>query len=336
VKPMARYAALSGYLELSQSLGIEPIPLMRAAGVDPSGLMTQDARLPAESIARLLEDTAAASGCEDFGVRLAARRQLSNLGPLSLVLREEPDVRSAINLLIRYEQSYNESLRLRMHERDEVATITVAFAFGTDLPCRQAQELVVGVLHGILREFLGSAWQPFSVCFPHPSPAEVSSYQHYFGQAPHFDQPFTGLVLSCSDLDAPNQMSDPTLREYAWQYLRSWATPNDDNTAAGVLELIEVLLPAGRCSLEEVAHNLRVSSRTLQRQLEASGETFSRLLDTKRAELAERYLLHGRYSLTEISLLLGFAGLSGFSRWFREQYECSPSAWRANSTAARL
>ncbi|MEN9629837.1 MAG: hypothetical protein RJA10_3065, partial [Pseudomonadota bacterium] len=39
--------------------------------------------------------------------------------------------------------------------------------------------------------------------------------------------------------------------------------------------------------------------------------------------------------LTDVAALLGFAALSGFSRWYQQQFNCSPSQQRA-SQAARL
>jgi AraC-like DNA-binding protein len=335
MKPMVRYASLNRYIELSQSLEIDPIRLMRNVGLDPSGFAVQDTRVPAEAVTQLLEDSASASGCDDFGVRLAELRQFSNLGPLSLVLREEPDVRSAIELLIRYEHTYNEALRLRMSERDELATIEVRLDFEDEQrPCRQAVELAVGVLRGVLREFLGPDWQPVSVCFAHPAPPDSTVHDRVFGLTPLFDQPYTGLVLYSRDLAASNRISDPNLRAYAQQFLRSLGAPKDLTTIDRVREMIKLFLPAGRCSLAQIARELHVDRRTLHRHLAAHGETFSTLLDETRAELAERYLSNSRYSLTEISLLLGFCAASGFSRWFRAQYGCSASEWRAKKLTA--
>jgi AraC-like DNA-binding protein len=334
VKPTARYASLNRYIELSQSLGIDPVRLMRDAGLDPALLAFQDTRIPAAAVARLLEDSASAAGCDGFGVRMAELRQFSNLGPLSLVLREEPDVRSALELLIRYEHTFNEAMRLRMTERDEFAAIAVRFDFAEEIPCRQALELAVGVLHGILREFLGPRWHPVSACFSHGAPADCGVHERFFGVTPQFDHPFTGLVLYSTDLAAGNRMSDPNLRTYAQQFLRSLAAPRDLTTVERVRELIKLFLPAGRCSLSQIARELQVDRRTLHRHLAAHGETFTTLLDAVRAELAEQYLCHGRYSLSEISQLLGFAAPSGFSRWFRQQYGSSASGWRASRSPA--
>jgi AraC-like DNA-binding protein len=333
LKPTARYASLNGYIELSKSLGMDPVRLMRANGLDPSLLAFQDTRIPAAAVVQLLEDSASESGCDDFGVRLAELRQLSNLGPLSLVLREEPDVRSALELLIRYEHTYNEAMRLRMTERNELAVMTVGFDFGEEMPSRQAVELAVGVVYGILREFLGRDWHPVSACFSHSAPAEHTVHERFFGVTPQFDHPFTGLVLYSSDLAAANRMADPNLRTYAQQFLRSLAVPKDMTTLERVRELIKLFLPAGLCSLTQIAHELQSDRRTLHRHLAAHGETFTTILDAVRVELAEQYLPNGRYSLSEISALLGFAAPSGFSRWFRQQYGCSATEWRAERSA---
>jgi AraC-like DNA-binding protein len=44
--------------------------------------------------------------------------------------------------------------------------------------------------------------------------------------------------------------------------------------------------------------------------------------------MAQRYLVAGRLSLTDISYQLGFAAPSAFSRWFRHRFGTSPSHWR--------
>jgi AraC-like DNA-binding protein len=92
--------------------------------------------------------------------------------------------------------------------------------------------------------------------------------------------------------------------------------------------MIWMLLPTGRCSVEQVATHLGRDRRTLHRQLTREGETFSSLLDKVRGELATRYLANPHHPLSEIAGVLGFSELSAFSRWFSRLFECSPSSWR--------
>ncbi|MFG3546301.1 AraC family transcriptional regulator [Streptomyces sp. NPDC047725] len=329
MKPLVRNAALNGYVQLAESLGIDAHTLMRGMGLAPGDLTRQDRWIPGIAVAQLLEVSAATAHREDFGLLLARRRRFSNLGPISLVAREEPTVRDVLALLIRHEDTYNEMLHGRLDEAEGRATLRVGLELGRPMAARQATELAVGVFHHVLREVLGDRWQPIAVCFTHGAPSELDTHRRVFGPAVEFGREFNGIVLRAADLDAPNPQSDPLLHAYAREYFESVTEVREAALPDRVRELIEVLLPTGRCSIEEVARSLGVDRRTVHRRLASAGETFSSLLNATRAQLAEQLVANERRSLTEISLLLGFSAPSGFSRWFREQFGCSPRAWRA-------
>jgi AraC-like DNA-binding protein len=328
-RPSSRYGSLSGYLELAMSLGLDPDALMRSVGLDPADLAVPDKWVPTARIARLLEFSARAGGREDFGLRLAEYRQPSTLGPLSLVLRYEPSLRSALDLLIRYEHSYNEAIRIRLSEGNGLATIRLWFELGEPVAARQGEELAVAALYGIIRDFLGPTWRPLSVCFSHDSPATLDTHIRVLGDRLRFGHDFTGLLMYARDLDAPNAAADPGRRLGKDETLRALGAPRGLTAADRARDLVEVLLPTGRCSADEVARAMGVDRRTLHRHLTHGGTTLSSIVDVSRAALAERYLANDRYRMTEISGLLGFAAPSAFTRWFRRRFGDSPSQWRA-------
>ncbi|GID97355.1 AraC family transcriptional regulator [Amorphoplanes digitatis] len=328
-KPSIRYATLSGYLQLTQSFGADPAALMRAVDLDPADLATPDKWVPAVRAVRLLELSARACDHADFGLKLAEFRGLSTLGPLSLALRGENTLRDALGLLMRYEHTYNEAIRIRLVETEGLASIRLWFELGEPAPSTQAEELAVGALHGIVRAVLGPRWQPLSACFSHAAPADVETHTALFGGRVHFGHDFTGLVLYAKDLDAPNLLADTGPGRRLDELLTSLAAPRGRTTSDRVRDLVEVLLPTGRCAVDQVARTVGMDRRTLHRHLAAEGETFTSIVDVVRAGLAERYLSNERYRLTEISDLLGFAAPSAFSRWFRNRFGDSPSQWRA-------
>jgi AraC-like DNA-binding protein len=329
-----RSATLHGYADLARSLGLDPRALMGQVGLDPADLSVPDAWISAPAVARLLHASAAAAGRPDFPLLLAERRRLSALGPLSVVLREEPDLRSVVHLLMRHERSYNEALRIRLAEDDDLASVRLWFEFGEPAPVEQALALGVGALFGILGECGGQGWRPLSVCFSYEAPRDLDGYRRLFGPALRFEHEFTGLVLYASDLAAGNALSDPLMRPYATRILDSVVSPRSATWSGRVKEVVELLLPLGRCSVDQVARTLRVDRRTLQRRLLADGSSFAAILQSTRAGLAQRYLSNDRYSITEVSDLLGFAAPSAFSRWFAQQFGVSPRAWRT-TTAGR-
>ena len=331
MRPGVRCATLDGYLGLARSVGLDPARILPDAGIAVADLAVPDKWVPAAAVSRVLERSANESGLEDFGLRLAGLRRLATLGPLSVVLRQEPDLRSALGLLCRYEHSYNEALRLRLDEAGELATMRLWFEFGEPAPTRQALELATAALLGIVRELLGRQWEPLALCFSHRAPASSAGHLAVLGPRLQFGHEFTGLVFFAAELDAPNTVSDPLLRPYAEQLLQALPAPPSRPVAGRVTQLVEMLLPLGRCSTHQVARSLGVTQRTLHRQLAAEGTSFSSIVHGTREALAERYLAADRYSQTDVSELLGFTAPSAFSRWFRQRFGVSPTQWRATS-----
>lgn len=328
MRPRIRTASLTGYDRLARAHGLEPEALLAEVGLDPADLAAPDSWVPAAAAARLLDTSARLSGCEDFGVRLARARPLGALGPLSVVVREEPDLRSVVQLLIRYEKAYTGVLDLRLVEDEGTATIQIWLEFGEPVPVQQALDLTAAILVGIIHSLVRSDWEPASACFSHPAPADLSEFRRQFGPRLRFDQPFTGLVLPSRELDAPVITADPSVLPYALQYLSTLDGPDGTTTAARVREIVEFLLPLGRSSMEEAGRLLGMTPGMLRRGLAQEGETFSSLVHSTRARLAQHLVPNEARSLTDISQLLGFGAPSAFTRWFRQQFGMTPTAWR--------
>ena len=331
MRPRIRAAALTGYRELAASLGLDPDRLVTAVGLDPADLDASDRWIPAGASARLLEMSAELSGCADFALRMARLRRLGTLGPLSVVLRDEPTLESALRLLIRYTHTYNEALHLRLHDDGKLASGDVWLEFAEPAPVAQASDLVMGALVGIIRALVGSHWMPTSASFVHDAPADPTPYNRLFGSVVGFADEGTRLVFRTVQLDAPVVTSDASLRPYTHDFLRTAVAFGAATATAQAREVVEVLLPLGQSSLNDVSRHLGLRPRELQRRLGEEGESFSAVVNAARRRLAERNLPNPRYSLTEISQMLGFAAPSAFSRWFSQQYGTSPSAWRSTA-----
>ena len=336
MRALVRSASLNGYLDLAKSLGLDAAPLLGGVGLDPAVIAAPDKWVSAAAVARLLEVTAARSGDAGFAIRLAERRRLATLGPLSVVLREEPDLRSAVHLLIRYEHVYNQALHMRLDESEETATLRLWFEFGEAAPGGQALTLGLAALHGIIRECVGSHWRPLAVCLQGRAPDDLATFHDAFGPALRFDHEFTGLVLRLSDLEARNTLADPLMRPHAQRFLDSLVSPRNSSTSDRVRSVIELLLPLGKCSMDQVARTLDIDRRTLHRHLAREGTSFSAILHDTRKGLAERHLAGQRYSMSDVAHLLGFSAPSAFCRWFQQQFGVSPTEWRkiSLSTAA--
>lgn len=320
-----RTTSLTNYVEVAQAVGLDPYAQLAAAGVARRALLDPGGWLPAEQVAVLLENSAAQSGHPDFGLRMAATRQLSNLGPLAFVLRQEPTMRRALIATSHYLQLQNEAAAVQLEEENGIAVLRCAYTAGLNVPAPQASELIVGVLYRALRLLLGPAWQPRNVCFTHRAPARLDTHWQLFGRQLAFGQEFDGIVCASADLDRPPLGFDPGLAPFTRDYLDALLAQSQASMAGKVRLWVVGALPLGACTVENAARHFGIDRRTVHRQLAREGESFTGIVEAARRELVQRHLATPGRPLSQVASLLGFASQSAFAQWFRRSHGCSAS-----------
>ncbi|MGC3988816.1 MAG: helix-turn-helix transcriptional regulator [Chthoniobacteraceae bacterium] len=90
------------------------------------------------------------------------------------------------------------------------------------------------------------------------------------------------------------------------------------------------LLAGHRPTIQDVARQMGLSPRTLQRRLTESGTTFQQLLESARRDLARHYLRHSSLELNETAYLLGYEDANSFFRAFQTWEGTTPGRWRNN------
>lgn len=320
-------ACLTDYADVARALGLDPLAQLQAVNLDPACLDHTDSKISIDAVWHLLENSARDAGVEDFGLRMAERRQLSNLGLLAKVMCEEPTLRKGLETLQRYLHLHNEDFVILTEERDGVAVIRGEQITQAQPPARQSIDLILGVTYRILKTLRGEQWEPQAVCFRHTAPRDRSTHLRVFGTTIQFNSVIDGIVCRSMDLDAPILGTDPMGARFVRQHLDALGLANK-SVVDVVRRLVWLHLLAGHCSIEQVARQLGVDRRTVHRQLLRHQESFSSILDQVRNEQVIRHLKYSRRSQSEIAELLGFSGLSAFSRWFSQRFGCSPRAWR--------
>ena len=325
--PTIRSASLVDYVEVARSVGLDPYKMLERVGLPRSCLRSPDLRISADAVAELLQASASAARVEDFALRLAQRRGLSNLGPLALIVREQPTVRKAIEVLIQYICLHSDALCPSLDQKERVVTISRMLS-GKRVRTDQALELAVAMFYRIIKTFLGDAWRPEEVCFMHDAPTHPEVHRHFFGTRVRFAWDYDGIVCRAADLEKSIPTSNPAMARYVKDYFDSLLPSTRAEVSETVRELMWVMLKSGSCSAGRVAKHLGVDRRTINRRLAIEGQSYSSILDTVRTDMVGSFVEHGHRPLNEIAGMLGFSGLSAFSRWFRKRFGRSASEWR--------
>jgi AraC-like DNA-binding protein len=161
-----------------------------------------------------------------------------------------------------------------------------------------------------------------------PEDAEV--YQEYFGVRVEKGAGHT-VAFSAQDAARPFLTANDQMWEFFEPELRRRLSELE--AGAAVAERVRAslleLLPAGNGSMEGVASDLAMSTRTLQRRLKGENTTFQAILDATRESLARHYLAQSELSAGEISFLLGYEDPRSFYRAFRTWTGKTPQLVRA-------
>jgi AraC-like DNA-binding protein len=325
--PVIRSSILVPFSRIALSLNLDPIDLMRQAGIDDHYLDDSDLTLPINSVVELLEIAAIASGIEDFGLRLAEDRGLPDFGPVTLMLREEETLRAALQTLITFMYLHSDAAYMNL-EQDGDAILTVDIIGCGTRHRRQAIETSVAQTVSVIRWRLGEQWTPASICFTHSRPSGITRHERFFRCPVDYLREFNGIVLPQRDLDKRLPASSPALRRQIQRYVQTLDIAPRDSYAHRVTQLIAIALPRGEAKADSIAHHLGTDCRTLNRRLAKSGLNYSMMLENTRKDLAVRYMLDSDRPLSDIAGLVGFASLSAFSTWFRHAFGCAPSLWR--------
>lgn len=154
---------------------------------------------------------------------------------------------------------------------------------------------------------------------PQPTHETHEALEAFFGCRVVFKQTESYIDFPVAYLSLPLHYSDTglnTLLNRQNQALLN-ATLGSDPFEYKLQQVIARLLPENRASLKDVAEQVHVSVRTLQRRLSMRGLHWQKLLDSTRMALAEEYFTDQNLSLADIALLLGFSEQSAFSRAYQ-------------------
>ena len=146
----------------------------------------------------------------------------------------------------------------------------------------------------------------------------------------HIHAPGSAMLASHSSEQLLEKLptASPELAHLADQVVRDYlAKMNKDDIVSRLSRLLVANLPTGEYSKEDAAVELNMSPRTLQKKLLEAGTSWREQVDSTRYGLAASYLQSGRYSLSEITYMLGFNDTSSFSRAFKRWSGKAPGSF---------
>jgi AraC-like DNA-binding protein len=313
-----------------EELGVPPADVLRQAGL-PAGLFDREEKvlLSTAELFALYRGLAEASRDPAIGLKLGNEHRVERYDPLAIAAVTARSFRDALERLGRYKQlTCPEALDLV--DRGNECRVELRYLLAQETEPTMLVDLAFAWIVTIGRRGTGGLVNPkrLELC---GATGTRKMYEAHFGCTANLGARRNAIVYATTDMDRPFLTHNPDLWAVIAPQLEAELSQALASKAIGeqVKGMLKLMMPRGRPAIEDVAKELRLSARTLQRRLADAGATFQQLTQEARRELARHYLLHSSMELNETAYLLGYEDAHSFFRAFSGWEGSPPGEWRA-------
>jgi AraC-like DNA-binding protein len=313
-------------LDHCRSRGVDADALCRELALNPAALAEPGARIPYETIALVGERALALTGDEAFGLHLAGdvgRREQLDAG--LLLAMASPTVLIALQNVARYQRFWGDGDRTKLVRLRDGVLIRYALPGARGAYARHADECAMAEIAIGVRALSGRDLAPRAVRFRHAPPRALDEHHQLFRCPVEFCAAHTEMELDESACSTPMAHANATFSSiFEQEVSRAIARlPAAARASENVRATVRAALASGGATLAATARLLRVSPRTLQRQLQAERTSFADVVDALRRELAGAYLDRG-LSIPDVAALLGYSDETAFHHAYRRWTGSTP------------
>jgi AraC-like DNA-binding protein len=317
------------------SLKVDINAFLRSIDVNPGAVKSPDARIPIEIYLRIQDEAAEYVNDPYFGLHMGEFAEAGSWSILGYMLMNCKNLGEAFEKSERYSRIIGNLIEARTELRPNTVKVNFQTAPHAPKMSRHCFDASFSSSIRMIRSLTGVELHPLEVSFIYPEPDSKSEYERIFKCPVVFGQRDNSYTMDMNVVNTPIPMANPALLEYFEQYAQDFLTEmdrNDEHTRA-VTKIILSKLDDEALSINQVAQEMAVSVRTLQKRLEEEGVVFSDLYKGIRHQLAQKYLREN-YTVEQITYLLGFSEPSVFRKAFKKWSGITPGEFRERSFSA--
>lgn len=320
---------LAATLDVLAAHGIAAGSALGGTGLLPAEVQSPATRISLGQLFLCYENARRLSAEPLLAFRIGAAIHLSAYGMYGYAMLCSPDIRHTMAFAIKYHLLATPATTLAFAERNGTALWTIE-PLADPQRSRALNAFVtqvqIGIHLSLHRDILGEDFVPREVTLSFEAPAGLAAalgcpvqggraantmaYDNaWLDRAPRLGNGLTheSLIPLCDELLSDIRQRQGLAGQVRGVLLQDIANPPD---------------------FEATARRLRVSSRSLRRQLGLQGTTFQKLLDEARAQVAARYLGDTAMTVEDVAFALGFSDAANFRHAFRRWTNRSPSEFR--------
>ena len=285
--------------------------------------------LPLVQLLRLLANARRLSGSEDLGLILGSLLHPSTHGSIGWATINSPTLGDAVDVLDRYVTLQIPFYASSSYVSGDEFVIRVETIGDLDHARALLVECALMLLQNLAEYVVGHEVNDARICVDYPAPGYADRYADYLHCPVEFGRECIEYRLPLALRSVTNSTANSAMHELALDQCLAASNKlrRTESLDATVHDMLEQNLDQ-QLNLEQVAHRLNQSPRTVIRKLRQTGTTFQIIKDEVYAGKAALYMRNSDVSVNGVSELLGFSGPANFRRTFKRWFGLTPGEYR--------
>jgi AraC-like DNA-binding protein len=311
-----------------KELGVQPSDVLQSAGL-PAGFFEQTKiQATTEELFALWRAIGECSQDPAIGLKLGTENSMERYDAIHIAAVCSRNFGEALRQIARYKQLTCPE-EILIEQKPEEWGVQFRWLLATEPEPDVLVDLCFAWMLSVARRGTGSHLSPIRIELVQPRP-KAHLLEHHFGCPVFFGADRNALIFSAADVERPFSTHNAELLSMLGPQLDEELNRNrvEQTFPEQVRAVIQRRLAGQRPKIQDVARELHISSRTLQRRLQENGYSFQQVLEESRRELARHYLTYSPLELTETAYLLGYEDANSFVRAFRGWEGVPPAHWR--------
>jgi AraC-like DNA-binding protein len=306
-------------------IGVDVVPLLAKVRLQRTELDNPDTYVPCSALAAVLGGAMEQRPIANLGAQLGINTPVGSFPLLDYLVLTTDNVGDALLQLQRYFHVTTAPYTLHIVEETDVVRLLVKP--GTN-PF-DVQFATAVSLHHLRHETADKlSVEHVSLMF---EAEDRTDLERLLGCPLRTSETWSGIAFPRQTMRTPLIRRDPILRAVLEGRVEAFP-PGPIAEAVSAVSQVRAVL-ASRMGKElpdigEIARQLAIAPRTLQRRLLAEGTSFKDLIDNTRREAAQRLLANRSLAVAEVGYLLGFSEPSAFNRAFKRWLGVAPLEYR--------
>ena len=310
--------------------GIDPAPLFTGKHTGRNELL-RGGDISMQDFLHILRTGDRLLGDEQLGFLLGRQMHVLAMGPVGVAIAAAPTLREGLQVLESFTRLHASYVDIDARSTLQGMTVTILYRRDTGYVERFHTETATVLLQQYIETLIGEPIADAHIRLAIPEPEDAAEYTHALHGQISFGAATNEVDIPHRWLDLPSpyyhselwRQAQVTLSQALKDQSKSEDTPYTQHIA-GLLRSSEPPLP----NLGDVAFDLNVSQRTLNRRLQVEHTSFRQLKSQALARWAKQYLRETEHSVEAIAQELGYKDAANFRRAFRKSEGCSPTEYR--------